>query len=250
MKWNSTLYDNAHNFVAKYGEGILSFLQPKADEIILDLGCGTGDLTKKISETGASVIGVDSSPEMITKAKIKFPELEFKVVDARRIQYQDHFHAIFSNAVLHWVSPPEEAVASMYHALKPGGRIVVEFGGKGNNEHMLAALRKVLIAKNYHDNAKINFWFYPSIGEYSTLLEKTGFRVIRAEHFDRQTPLTGENGMKDWFKMFAGNFFEGIPDQEKEFILDEVQENLRATHFIDSVWYADYKRIRAVALKV
>ncbi len=61
MKWNSTLYDNTHDFVSKYGEGIFSYLQPKAEETILDLGCGTGDLTNKIFLSGAKVIGVDSS---------------------------------------------------------------------------------------------------------------------------------------------------------------------------------------------
>ena len=52
MKWNSRLYDQSHDFVAKYGEGILSYLQPEIHETILDLGCGTGDLTKQIYDIG------------------------------------------------------------------------------------------------------------------------------------------------------------------------------------------------------
>ena len=43
MKWDSILYDEAHGFVSKYGEEILSYLNPKPYESILDLGCGTGD---------------------------------------------------------------------------------------------------------------------------------------------------------------------------------------------------------------
>ena len=42
MKWNATLYDNKHSFVAKYGEDVLGWLAPQKDEQVLDVGCGTG----------------------------------------------------------------------------------------------------------------------------------------------------------------------------------------------------------------
>src|ERR1044072_2436668 len=102
MKWNSSLYDKSHDFVSKYGEGILSYLNPKSTETILDLGCGTGDLTKQIFIAAAHVIGVDSSADMIAKAKSKFPEIEFYQMDARKLKFDILFDAIFSNAVLHW----------------------------------------------------------------------------------------------------------------------------------------------------
>jgi trans-aconitate methyltransferase len=249
MKWNPLLYDNTHGFVAKYGEGILEYLSAKTGETILDLGCGTGDLTGKISESGCSVVGIDSSMEMITKAKTKFPSINFHAMDARDITLNAKFDAIFSNAVLHWIKEPERVIKSMRNILKPNGRIVLEFGGKGNNEQMLAALRSAFIKRNFPANATINFWYYPSIGEYATALEEQDFRVMHAEHFDRQTPLTGPDGMKDWFRMFAANFFSGISETEKELILDDVQETLRKTHFINGTWYADYKRLRIVAVK-
>ncbi len=249
MKWNSTLYDKSHDFVSKYGEGILSYLNPKPSETILDLGCGTGDLTKKISLSGARVIGVDSSPDMIAKAKLKFPELEFFQMDARELKFDHLFDAIFSNAVLHWIPQKEIVIEKMYSLLKENGRIVVEFGGKGNNQQMLKALKEVFIQRGYVENTKIDFWYYPSIGEYATELEKLNFTVVQAEHFDRPTPLQGDQGMKNWFLMFGDSLFKGIPDTEKDNILDEVQAKLKATHFIDNVWYADYKRIRVVATK-
>ncbi len=249
MKWNSALYDNSHDFVSKFGQGILSYLNPKSNECILDLGCGTGDLTKEISLTNARVIGVDSSAEMISKAKSKFPEIEFYEMDARQLQFDMRFDAIFSNAVLHWIPEKEIIIEKIYSHLKDNGRLVVEFGGKGNNQQLIKALNEVFIEKGYLENAKINFWYFPSIGEYTTELEKQKFRVVHAEHFDRQTPLKGENGIKDWFTMFGDNLFVGISESEKENILEEVQSKLRATHLIDGIWYADYKRIRAIAIK-
>jgi trans-aconitate methyltransferase len=249
MKWNSTLYDNSHDFVSQYGKGILSFLNPKPAETILDLGCGTGDLTKEIFLTGARVKGVDSSSDMITKAKAKFPEIEFHQMDARELKFDDKFDAIFSNAVLHWIPQKEIVISKMYSHLNDNGRIVLEFGGKGNNQQMLKVLREVFLQRGYVSNAKINYWYYPSIGEYSTELEKQNFRVTHAEHFDRITPLKSDQGIKDWFLMFGDYLFVDISEKEKNDILDEVQDKLKATHFIDGVWNADYKRIRIVAVK-
>jgi trans-aconitate methyltransferase len=247
MKWNATVYDKSFDFVTKYGEGILSYLQPKPSEMILDLGCGTGDLTNQISLSGAHVFGVDSSAEMIAKAKGKFPALEFYQMDARDLQFDFPFDGIFSNAVLHWIPEKEIVIKQMHSLLKDDGRIVLEFGGKGNNQQMLEALRAVLRKRGYPEKTKINPWYFPSIGEYASELEKQNFRVIRAEHFDRLTPLQGT--IKDWFLMFGDYLFVGIKDSEKDEILDEVQDKLKATHFINNIWNADYKRIRIVATK-
>jgi trans-aconitate methyltransferase len=249
MKWNTELYDNAHGFVSKFGEGILSYLLPKPGETILDLGCGTGDLTEEIFQKGARVIGVDNSAEMIQVAKTKFPSIEFLQADARIMNFDVRFDAIFSNAVLHWIKEKDLVIRQMYLSLKVSGRIVLEFGGKGNIQQMENAMRMVLKRNGYDENANMDFWYFPSIGEYATELEKQNFRVIHAEHFDRNTPLKGDRGMKDWFMMFGINFLKDVPETEIEFILDEVDDMLRPTHYRDGIWNADYKRIRIIAIK-
>lgn len=215
----------------------------------MDLGCGTGDLTNKIFLTGAQVIGIDSSLEMITSARSKYREIEFLQMDARELNLGRKFDAIFSNAVLHWILEKELVIAKMYSHLNDNGRIVLEFGGKGNIQEMLRALKDVLVERGYAANAAVDCWYYPSIGEYATELEKQNFRVVHSEHFNRITPLKGDRGMRDWFLMFGDQLFVNISDEEKNDILDEVENRLRATHFIDGVWNADYKRIRVVAVK-
>ena len=249
MIWNSELYDSSHRFVAQFGEGILSYLQAQADEAILDLGCGTGDLTQQIAALGANVIGIDSSAEMIEKAQSKFPELPFFQMDATSMRFDQSFDAIFSNAVLHWISQQDRLIERMYHCLKTGGRLVLEFGGKGNIQQITDCLRSVLLQKGYSDNAQVKVWYFPSIGEYASKLEAQGFQVFHAEHFDRPTPLKGDQGIKDWLSMFAEYFFKGISATEKETILTEVQEQLEPTHFQNGQWLADYKRIRILAVK-
>lgn len=250
MKWNTGLYDDKHNFVFKYGEDLVDLLKPVAGERILDLGCGTGYLTNLIAQTGASVIGIDSSEEMIAKAKKEYPNIEFKNVSATEFKFDDPFDAIFSNAVLHWVAEKEKVIECMYNNLKQGGRIVIEFGGKDNVKNITDALKQSLINFGYTNNAAIDLWYYPSVGEYTSLLEAKGFTVNYTAYYKRETLLKDkQNGIKDWIKMFGNLFLKDIDDKETEKILDEVQKNLRATNFRNNEWYADYKRLRIIATK-
>jgi trans-aconitate methyltransferase len=131
-EWNANLYDAKHAFVWKYGADLVPLLAPQSGERILDIGCGTGHLTAQIAESGARVVGVDRSPEMATAARKAYPKLQFEVADARDLPFRDEFDAVFSNAMLHWIREPELVVRSVRNALRPGGRFVAEFGGKGN----------------------------------------------------------------------------------------------------------------------
>jgi len=93
--WNSALYEKNHAFVWQYGEALLELLAPKAGEQILDLGCGTGQLTEKIAQSGAFVQGIDSSLSMISTAKVNYPHINFSVADARNFQVEEPLDAVF-----------------------------------------------------------------------------------------------------------------------------------------------------------
>jgi len=250
MKWNAELYDNKHSFVSQYGEGVLALLNVKPGERILDLGCGTGDLANQIQEKGAEVVGIDASPDMIAKAKDKYPALDFSVANGTDFHFDEPFDAVFTNATLHWIHDADSVIKSVYNVLKPGGRFVGEFGGKGNNRLMLAATASVLKQHGYNDGEDINPWYYPSTAEYATKLEAHGFRVTFATHFDRPTLLQdGRDGMIKWFNMFGFSLFKKIPAAELPQILNEITDLLQPTNEVDGKWYADYKRLRFVAVK-
>ena len=248
--WKVNLYNQKHAFVYEYGQELIQFLDPKEDEIILDLGCGSGQLTNEIGKSGARMIGMDSSNEMVSEAKNNYPNLQFFVKDAASFQFDRPFDAIFSNAVLHWVKNKENAIISMYKNLKHGGRIVLEFGGKGNVETIIESVKNSLFKRGHITNATLENWYFPSISEYTFLLENNGFEVNFALLYDRPTELTDrQNGIKDWIKMFGSAYFVDIPLEEKNIILEEIQNDLREKCFIDGKWYADYKRIRVMARK-
>jgi trans-aconitate methyltransferase len=250
QKWNAGLYNEKHAFVYEFGASLIALLTPQKDERILDIGCGSGQLTQQIANSGAWVTGIDSSEEMIADARAKFPALDFRVMDASLLSFTEEFDALFSNATLHWVLDAEGAAAGMYRALKKGGRMVVEFGGKDNVQTILWAIRKCLEEHGFQEQAKKEVWYFPSIGEYTTLLERQGFRVTMAQHFDRPTELAdASHGIEDWLEMFAQTIFNGISQEKRKALIKEIQQQVRPILFDGHKWHADYKRIRVVAVK-
>src|SRR5579859_689658 len=235
--WNANLYNDKHNFVFKYGEDVVQLLAPGKGERILDVGCGTGYLTNLIAQAGARVVGIDNSPSMVQRAQAVYPDLDFRVLSATEFFFETPFDAVFSNATLHWVLDKETAIDRIAQALRPGGRLVLEMGGKGNVEEIVVATRKVLTRHGYYSNAATQLWYFPSLSEYTTLLEKKGFRVGFAAHFDRLTVLKDtDNGIKDWIKMFGNAFFADIPDSQRETVLEEIQEAVRPTNYRNGNW--------------
>ncbi len=248
--WDAELYNDKHAFVYNYGAFLVDFLDVKPRERILDLGCGSGELTHLIKEKAAEVIGVDKSPEMVEKARLQFPLIDFQVANASDFQFSEPFDAIFSNAALHWVTSYKQAIRAMYDNLKKGGRIVVEFGGKDNVKAITGQLRKSLLERGYREQAGLKLWYFPSVGEYTSELKKAGFTVTSAQWYDRPTELADEEtGIKDWLSMFCKPFFEGVDDSDVTDIMIEIQENLKPMLFRNGKWYADYKRIRIVAYR-
>jgi trans-aconitate methyltransferase len=248
-RWDANRYDAHYSFVWERGRGLLELLAPEAGERILDLGCGTGHLAAQIADIGARVVGIDSSAEMIAEARRKYPQVQFDVADARSFRFAEPFDAVFSNAVLHWVREAGLVIESAWKALRPGGRYVVEMGGKGNVGTIVQAVTAAY-QRFAGPGQDPNPWYYPSIGEYSGRLEKQGFEVSFATLFDRPTPLEkGEAGLRNWIRMFGGTFLKDVPERKHEDFFHYVESQTRPALFRDGGWVADYRRLRLVALK-
>jgi trans-aconitate 2-methyltransferase len=247
QQWNPNLYDDRHAFVWQYGAGVVQLLEPKRGERILDVGCGTGHLTKQIADAGADVVGVDASAEMIAEARRNFPGLKFEIADATTMRFEQPFDGVFSNAALHWVKPPEAAVQCIHDALRPGGRFVAEFGGKGNVQQTLSCAAQAAREMGLDINRVMFMNYFPSIAEYSGLLESRGFDVTFATLFDRPTKLEGDEGLRAWLRMFRGEALKLIPAEQLERFYVATEKLARPTLFYEGAWHADYRRLRVVA---
>lgn len=247
--WNANLYDVKHSFVSKYGDTLVELLKPKKGEKILDLGCGTGDLAKQLYDCEADMIGVDKSENMVTQARKKYPNIKFDICDATELCFHNEFDAVFSNATIHWIKKPQQALHCIFNSLKPGGRFIAEFGGKGNVQSITDEIRKQFKRLNLEFKDEQFPWYFPSIGEYTSLMEKVGFKVTFAQHFDRPTLLDGENGLSNWIEMFCMDIFKHVNEDNKTDMIKNAEINLRNILYQDNHWIADYKRIRVVGVK-
>lgn len=249
--WKPESYDQYLGFVSHLGKGVVQWLDPKPHERILDLGCGTGDLTYEINQACRQTVGLDYSEAMIIQAKQKYEAIEFVVGDGQRFAFEQPFDAVFSNAALHWMTDPASVIESVWHSLRSGGRFVAEFGAQGNVETIIKAIYEVL--PSYGLNAaELNPWYFPTIGEYSSLLERQGFQVRLAEHFARPTELAdGDNGLMHWLTQFAEPFVSQLPAADKLAALRQIDSltKQRIARGEGDTLMADYSRIRIAAYK-
>ncbi|KAG8907833.1 hypothetical protein FRB99_002006 [Tulasnella sp. 403] len=258
--WSAALYNTNASFVysPNYTADVLSLLAAKGGEKILDLGCGSGEVTltieKLVGERGLSV-GTDFSKSMIDKAKENGLKHAF-VADAQALsfpselaEHEGTFDAVFTNATLHWCKrDPAGVLRSVKRALRKDGRgrFVGEFGGYLNCVGVRGALKTVLKARGYNPEER-DPWFFPSVEYYRQLLEAEGFRVDHISLNPRLTPLPGE--LLGWLRTFCrDSWLEDLGDQEAEDIMNEVQEK----YAIDGKdefgkWAVMYVRLRFAA---
>lgn len=251
FEWNPDLYVNNHDFVYKFGGELIALLNPSEHEIILDLGCGTGELTNKLAESCRKVVGIDNSFEMIQAAERSYPEILFIHADGADFKLDMKFDAVFSSSVLHWITKPETVISNINDHLEPGGRFVAEFGGKGCVNTIITTLTDILDSKNVSYPPVGNMLYYPSISQYTQLLEDSGFEVRLALLFDRPTELKdGFNGLRNFIDMFFSWLFDNVSTQEKSECIALAEKQLKSKFLHDSTWIADYRRIRILAIKM
>lgn len=249
--WDAEKYKESFSFVHQYGEDVLNLIQTPTEKekpFAVDLGCGNGALTEKLTQKGYSVIGIDDSEEMLCIARKMYPDLHFQKGNAIDFELPQAADVIFSNAVFHWINAAdqEKMAQNIFHRLKPGGQLVCEFGGKGCAETVHSTLERLFVQRGY---SYPRVFYFPTIGEYASVLEKAGFRVEYACLFERPTPQKGEHGLRDWIEMFVKKPFEGMDSTVKNHILSDVETELRDVLFQDGRWIIDYMRIRIRAVR-
>lgn len=241
--WTSDSYRQNAAYVPSLGAAVFDLLNPQPGERILDLGCGEGSLTERIVAAGATVVGVDTSPAMITGATAR--GLDARLVNAEQLPFDREFDAVFSNAVLHWVLDHDSMLAGVNRGLKPGGRFVAEFGGYGNIAAIETAIRAALTRRGWAPGIQR---YYPTEAEYTARLMKHGFAVRQISLVPRPTPLP--TGMRGWLETFERSTLDSIPKSDRESFLQEVEDLLRpAICDANGEWTAHYVRLRFRALR-
>jgi SAM-dependent methyltransferase len=238
--WNPRGYHTHARFVSDLGAPLIELLAPRPGERILDLGCGDGVLTERLVATGASVVGVDASPEMVEAARAR--GLDARVTNGEALRFESEFDAAFSNAAMHWMKDTDAVVRGVRAALRPGGRFVGEFGGFGNVAAICVAIYAVL-ARRGLNGPDLTPWTFPTAEEFRASLERAGFQPLSVDLIPRPTSLPTD--MAGWLQTFSRPFFTTLPEADRTACLREAVELLRPV-LCDRAghWIADYVRLR------
>jgi len=238
-KWDAADYARVGGFVAELGGAALDLLDPQPGERILDVGCGEGTLTRKMIERGATVLGIDNSPEMIAAARAN--GVDALLLAAEDLHFFAEFDAAFSNATLHWVLHKQQAARAIFRALKAGGRFAGEMGGEGNLKKLREALDEELIIRGYLPPVEASNW-YASPEEFAAVYDAAGFREIDARLIERPTAV--KHGIAAWVTTFRKGWLDraGVPEEERASIAAAVADRVGSN-------VADYVRLRFIMRK-
>jgi trans-aconitate methyltransferase len=219
---------------------IIARLNLRGDERVLDVGCGDGKVTAEIARavTRGHVLGVDASSEMIAFSKKTFPpsiisNLKFQVCDAREIgSSAGSFDLVFSNAALHWVDDHEAVLRGAASVLRPGGRLVISCGGKGNAHDVFLALRPEMRLQRWREffrKMPAPYFFYaPS--DYEKWLPKFGFKINALKLAPKDATYASVDGFTTWLRTTWIPYTQRVPENLREDFISAVTRRYVAKH--------------------
>lgn len=188
FNWDGSKYSTTNGLQADIGHLLLESACIGQDEIILDLGCGVGNLTFALAKKvpGGHVLGIDASTSMIeqclaAKAELKADNVSFEVKSALDITDKNVYSLIFSNSVLHWIKEADMLLQALYIALKNQGKLLLQFPLL-HSSHPLVRISNEVIRQyglsSFYENWDFP-WYVPQPEEYAELLTQTGFSDIQ-----------------------------------------------------------------------
>jgi trans-aconitate methyltransferase len=223
--WNAKDYAKHSLTQQVWARELIAKLKLNGRESVLDVGCGEGKVTAEIAGCvpDGTVVGIDSSKEMIELArdnfaKAKYPNLSFQVIDARHLAFQEQFDIVFSNAALHWIKNHKPVIAGIQKSLKPEGRILLQMGGKGNAASILSILEEMMSEnewRQYFSDFAFSYGFYDT-GEYSTWISEAGLNPIRIELIPKVMSYDKRDGLAGWVRTTWLPYLERVPEQRRE----------------------------------
>ncbi len=213
----SSKYENDSIVQKSASEILFDLLDIQTSDDVLDIGCGTGHLTKIIRDkTNGKVVGIDPSKGMIEKAKEKYANhgIVFRNCSAEELDYQNEFNKIFCNSSFQWFKDHRKALKACHNALKQNGKIAIQAPAK---EIYCPNFIEAINAVRINESTRTVFEFFTppwlflnTSDEYSALFQETGFKVERSWIDEAVTYHSSEEA----YKIFESGAAAGYLNQD------------------------------------
>ncbi len=241
--WNAKDYASNSAAQRQWADELIDKLQLQGAEHVLDIGCGDGSVTAEIARRlpQGQVTGIDSSAAMIALANERHPpsahpRLAWQEMDARELPFHEQFDLIFSNAALHWIKDHRPVVAGIARGLRPGGRLLLQMGGRGNAAGILAVADRLLAAAPWQEYF-VDFAFpygFLGVDDYTTLLQDQQLKINRIELLTKDMVHADIAAFTAWIRTTWLPYTQRVPPSLQQRFIEQLVHAYLTTEPIDS----------------
>jgi trans-aconitate 2-methyltransferase len=244
--WDASTYDRVSHIQAEWAQQVLDRLPLNGDETVLDAGCGSGRVTAMLLERlpRGHVVAVDGAPSMVKVAREQLGDRATVILsDLQELELDAPVDAAFSNAVFHWVPDHARLYDRLAKALKPGARLIAQYGGEGNVQRFHEAATRVGERPRYAEHATPlgNPWNFTGPDYARATIEAAGFTDVEAWLEPR--PMRPEEPLDYIRSVCLGPHLEHLPEElHSDFVRDVAAE-------LDHPLELDYVRLNVSATR-
>lgn len=258
-KWDPEEYERSSSAQHEWAMSALSELKIRGDERILDIGCGDGKITARISQLvpDGSVLGIDISADMISFARRRhsseaFGNLRFEQGDALDLRFHEEFDIVVSFACLHWIRDHIQVLRGICRSLVPGGRTLVQCGGRGNAAQLLDATSEVCMEERfapYFEDFEFPYFFYTP-EDYERWIPAAGLHTLSVRLIPRDMVHSGRDALEGFLRSTWHPYLQRIPAELRPAFVREIAGRYIDRHpSPDGMIHVRMMRLQALAEK-